>query len=182
MSIIDTSGGGLVSLGVAGALSFLGGGSSTFRSIGGIVAQATIMERHYDQLTITDHPTEMGSKITDHAYKMPVEVDISIGWGGGSLTPLDTIYKQILDLQSSAVPIVIVTGKRQYKNMLITSLSVVTDQDTENALKVDMQCREIIIVQTQIQSLPPASNQANPSATAYPLNGGTVQMTETVLP
>ncbi|MBC7074658.1 MAG: hypothetical protein H5T98_01020 [Syntrophomonadaceae bacterium] len=160
----------------------LGNTSKTFRSIGGIVAQATLAERHYDMLTITSHPTELGSKISDHAYKEPVEVDLSIGWGGGTFTPLDTIYQHLLDLQASAVPIDIVTGKRQYKNMLITSLSVVTDQDTENALKVDMQCREIIIVQTQIQSLPPASNQANPSATAYPLNGGTVQMTETVLP
>lgn len=182
MSLIDTTGGGLVSIGVAGALSFMGGGSSTFRSIGGIVAQATIMERHYDQLTITDHPTEMGSKITDHAYKMPVEVDISIGWGGGSLTPLDTIYKQILDLQASAVPIEIVTGKRQYKNMLITMVSVVTDHDSENALRVDLQCREIIMVQTQVKPMSQPENQANPSATAYPLNGGTVHMTETVLP
>lgn len=182
MSIIDTSAGGLISLGVSGALALAGIGSTTFRSIGGIVAQATLAERHYDTVTITSHPTELGSKISDHAYKEPVEVDISIGWGGGTLMPLDTIYQKLLDLQASTVPIDIVTGKRQYKNMLITSLSVVTDHDTENALRVDMQCREIIIVQTQTQSLPSASSQANPSATAYPLNGGTVHMTETVLP
>lgn len=55
-----------------------------------IVAQATIEERHSDQLEITEHPVEQGASIADHAFKRPAEVVLQLGWsnspsGNGSL-------------------------------------------------------------------------------------------------
>jgi hypothetical protein len=47
---------------------------------GVIVAQITESERHVDELRITDHPVESGAPITDHAFKMPVEVTIRCSW------------------------------------------------------------------------------------------------------
>ena len=177
--IIDATGGGLVALAIGTAAPFVGGSALSFRSIGGIIAQCTIEERHTDTMTVTDHPVEMGAKISDHAFMNPVEVDITIGWGTGQFTPLSQIYQQLLDLQSSAKPFHIVTGKRKYSNMLITSIGVSTDGDTENALKVYLTCREVIIVQTQTSSLAPTANQANPQDTSDVSNTGSVQISDT---
>ena len=45
-----------------------------------IVAMATIMERHHDEMEITDHPVATGSNIVDHAFKRPSEVTLHLGW------------------------------------------------------------------------------------------------------
>lgn len=180
MSIIDTNPGGIASLGLAVGANFaanLLGAGSVVRSIGGIVAACTLEEDHEDELELTDHPVELGASITDHAFKKPVRVRIIIGWGAGQLQPLSQIYAQLLALQASAKPFSIVTGKRKYRNMLITALGTQTDADTENVLRVVLQCREVIIVQTQVTNMPPAANQSNPQATAAPQNSGTVQTT-----
>jgi hypothetical protein len=176
-TIFDTSAGGLASFGIAGAAAIFGGGNNTYRSIGGIVAPCTLQERHTDTLSLTNHPVELGAQITDHAFKNPVELDITIGWGAGSITSLPQIYQQLLDLQRSAVPFDIVTGKRQYKNMIIVSIGQTTGVDTENSLIIYLSCREVIIVETQITSMKPAANQANPQNTSGVQNLGTVQTT-----
>ncbi len=180
MSIVDTSPGGVASIGLAVGASFVGrllGSGSVVRSIGGIVAACTIEEDHDDELELTDHPVELGASVTDHAFMRPVGVRITIGWGAGQIQPLSQIYAKLLALQASAVPFDIVTGKRKYRNMLITSLGTQTDSDTENTLRVVLSCREIIIVQTLVTTMPPAANQANPQNTAAPQNSGTVQTT-----
>lgn len=59
-----------------------------------ILAQATIEERHTDDLEVTEHPVEQGAMISDHAYKRPAEVVLRLGWSnspparGGILNPL----------------------------------------------------------------------------------------------
>ena len=55
------------------------------RNIGGILPNVTISEQHTDTLTITDHPVELGAQISDHAYKMPSELVMQVGWSDSSL-------------------------------------------------------------------------------------------------
>ncbi len=177
-ALIPSSAGGLAATGLAvgaNTLATLLGGTGPVRSIGGIQAQCTIEEVHQDQLQITDHPVELGASISDHAFKLPVQVDVTIGWGAGQVQPLAQIYQRLLALQASAKPFSILTGKRKYRNMLITSISVTTDADTENVLLVRVSCREVILVQTQVTALPAGATPADPSATAAPQNSGTVQ-------
>lgn len=38
------------------------------RTIMGLFADVTIEEKHKDELKITEHPTEKGAAISDHAY------------------------------------------------------------------------------------------------------------------
>lgn len=137
------------------------------RSIGGIVATITIEEDHRDTLVITEHPVEQGATITDHAYKQPSEVRLRVGWssalinaGFGAFDPnyLQTIYNQLLQLQSDRIPFKIVTGKRSYSNMLIRSIGVTTDNITENVLFVTLDCKEVILVNTQVTSAPASTS------------------------
>jgi hypothetical protein len=50
------------------------------RSIGTIIPDVTIEEHHHDRLEITQHPVAKGTPISDHAYRMPAEVTMRLGW------------------------------------------------------------------------------------------------------
>lgn len=39
-----------------------------------------IEENHRDEIVITDHPVESGSRVSDHFYKLPAEVTIRCAW------------------------------------------------------------------------------------------------------
>jgi len=149
------------------------------RNIGGFVADVTVEEVHFDTLEVTASPVEQGAAVTDHSFMKPSSVIIKTGWSnssaqaGGDPGFVNEIYAQFLDLQSSRQPFDIVTGKRSYSNMLITRLQTRTDETTENALMLECECREIILVNTQTVTVP-AANQASPEVTSGPTNRGTV--------
>jgi hypothetical protein len=157
------------------------------RSIGGFTADVTIEERHEDALVVTQHPVEQGSTITDHAYKQPAKVTIRCGWSNASLNALlglagslldgsfslgadyvQTTYSKFLDLQNSRVLFDVATGKRKYKNMLITRLSVVTDNTSENALMMTCECQEIFLATTQTVEVKQTQNGGTKSLQPAP--------------
>ncbi|MEX5443424.1 phage baseplate protein [Acinetobacter schindleri] len=158
------------------------------RTIMGLFADVTIEEKHKDELKITEHPTEVGAPINDHAYKEAPEVSMKVGWSEsagklnglvgdtflGGNTSLNIVYQTLLQLQESAVPLVISTGKRLYTNMLIKSLSCTTDLQTENVLMIDLTFKKINLVQTSETEVL-VENQANPAETSGVTDGGTVQ-------
>lgn len=152
------------------------------RSLAQFSGQIVMEEDHSDKLTITDHPVETGASITDHAFKNPSEVTLILGWSNsmqaaqGDPNYVRQIYADLLALQASRVPFDIVTGKRAYSNMLMTSLGETTDKDTENMLRVTLACREIIIVDTSTAPVPAAqADQAQPQKTAATADTGTKQ-------
>lgn len=144
------------------------------RSIGIIIPDVVISERHNDELEITDHPVEQPTDagingegagyISDHAFRRPSEVVMETGFSGGGsllnfadtsviglsagLSPKET-YQKLLDLQRTRAPFDVTTGKRTYKNMLIKSLGVTTDKESENVLLCTVTLREVIVTQTQ---------------------------------
>ena len=70
-----------------------------------IVAQATIEERHADDLEVTEHPLQQGASIADHAYKRPARLVLQLGW---SNSPTDTggLVSSALGLASAVNPAV----------------------------------------------------------------------------
>lgn len=84
-------------------------------------------------------------------------------------------YQELLDLQAKREPFTVVTGKRVYDNMLIGSLRVTTDLDTENVLMAEVIFQEVIIVATKTATLPPLTQQLNPADTASPTESSPVQ-------
>ncbi|MEN6629816.1 MAG: phage baseplate protein [Sulfuricella sp.] len=163
-------------------------------SIGGIEIQATLEESFTDSLQVTDHPVQVGANITDHSFIRPSEVVIRCGWSNSSMSALigavtslfkqgslpkkdfvSSIYSQLLALQESRAPFDITTSRRNYSDMLITSLSATTDQETGNVLVVTATCRQVIMVSTSATKLPPKSAQKDPANTAEIENAGTVQ-------
>jgi hypothetical protein len=150
------------------------------RSIGGIMMDVTIEEQGIDELTITQHPVETGAAITDHAYKNPAKLSIRCGasnssrQSGGDEGYVTEVYQKLLDLQATRQPFNIVTGKRNYKNMLFLSIGITTDQTSEAALIVTASFQEIIIVSTTTTAVGDTANQAQPGATGATAQTGTV--------
>lgn len=169
---------------IIGSLLFSGRG----RTIMGLFADVTVEEKHKDELKITEHPTEVGAAISDHAFKEPPEVTMKVGWSEsagtlngflgdtilGGNTSLTIVYQTLLQLQEQALPLIISTGKRLYTNMLIKSLGCTTDLQTENVLMIDITFKKVLMVSTQTTFIA-IENQASPEATAGVSDGGTVQ-------
>jgi hypothetical protein len=157
-----------------------------------IVADAVVEEEGDDEMVITDHPIEVGATVSDHAFKLPSKLGLIYAWalgstqnsntdpGTGEVTKdpdfLKNIYQQMLTLQASATLCVVNTGKRIYQNMLIRTLSMRTDKETENSLTLRVEMKEIILVTTQLVNQTPASQQAFPQKTAPTINQGAVSL------
>lgn len=171
------------------------------RSIGAFTAQVTLEETHQDDLEITEHPVQQGASIADHAFKRPAELTVKCAWSdspsysslvggvvgaavstlegvqslitGNSASQVREVYQKLLKLQADRVPFDVYTGKRAYKNMLLRSLSVQTQRETENVLMVTAQLKQVIIVSTQTVTIStPAGTQADPAATAATVDKG----------
>lgn len=181
---LPTSTASIANLAAAAALNLVPP-SFSLRTIGSIKADVTFEERHEDTLTITDHPVEQGSVISDHAYLNPVTVEIKIGFRpktgvmaainlltSGGVPYLNQVYQNVLNLQKNRVLNTIMTGKRLYTNMLIERIACVTDRDTENVLMLTLSCRQLIIVQTQAVTFAPNSNMGSPQKTGAVQNLG----------
>ena len=176
MSLIPTG----ITVAIAETLDLLNPVMITQRNIGGFIADVTVEEIHADALQVTENPVEEGANVTDHAFVRPARLMIKAGWSNSSPQAegdpdyVNDTYQQFLDLQASRQPFDIVTGKRAYSNMLITLLQVRTDETTEDALMMECECRQVILVNTQTVKVPNA-NMASPEATGSKVNRGTVQ-------
>jgi hypothetical protein len=148
------------------------------RSIGDFVADVTVEEDGTDELDITGFPVEQGAEITDHAFKRPASVKILVGYSnssptsGGNPNYVQDIYQQFLDLQASRTLFDVYTGKRVYQNMLMQRLYQHTDQKIENALLMTVECRQVILTETQTVTVPKAGDMKNPEITGPTVNGG----------
>ena len=89
-------------------------------------------------------------------------------------TSLNIVYQTLIQLQESAVPLIVSTGKRLYTNMLIKSLGCTTDLQTENVLMIEITFKKVILVKTSETEVV-VENQKNPADTAGVSDGGTVQ-------
>lgn len=134
--------------------------------------EITFDEKTVDDYQITEHPVETGGVISDHMYRLPTKYTIRGGFSGNGLfntikiigntinnlvnnnlfgpTLLQTQYSLLLNMQQSKQLFNIVTPKRVYKNMVIKTLTVETDIDTENVLNFTAECVEIIKANTSI--------------------------------
>jgi hypothetical protein len=122
------------------------------RYFGRIFPDVTLEERHDDEMAITDHPVETGAAISDHCFVLPSRLELRIGFSDstGQAEGYSRIqYSEILALQRERQPFSVSTGKRQYTNMLIQGIQVITDPDSENSLKAIIRIREVQRVSTQ---------------------------------
>lgn len=139
---------------------------------GFLVPDVVVSEVHTDTLKIALHPVEFGPNISDHAWAEPGELTIDCFFkAGGSLvdfantTALGSwlnagpspaqIYQQLLNLQTKAEPFKVITRRRSYDNMLITTLTVTTGAKSENILGCKLVLTEVLMTATEARPAPP---------------------------
>ena len=149
------------------------------RNVGGISADAVMEERHSDSMEITDHPVEVGSSVTDHAYRRPSTLTLTYVWATGSKQNatkdqafLQTLYQRFLNLMIAATLLQVFTGKRTYKNMMIEDVGVITDKDHENILEMRLELRELLFANTQVVQITPSAQQLIPQRTGPTIDQG----------
>lgn len=139
------------------------------RIIGTIIPDVTIEEVSRDTTFITQHPVERGASISDHAFMMPVELEMTLGWSdsvAGFVGYVDLVYQALLDLQATREPFAIFTPSRVYPDMLIAGLEKTANEQTPNALMLRALFRQVIIVSTETTSTGHSKgSQAIPSKT-----------------
>lgn len=150
-----------------------------------ITLQADIVpqEEHEDEMEITRQPIEQGSVVSDHAYKLPAELELVYGWSLGSAQNtsgdpgyLRNIYSTLLSLQAAATAFTIYTGKRIYKNMLIRGMREATDREHENAMVLHIRFQQALFAVTTALTLTAAAKQALPQKTAPVISQGPVSL------
>jgi len=141
-------------------------------SIGDLYFDADFRIDHTGKVTTTDHPVEIGSNISDHAYVEPDEVSIEIGvsdsayaadnFGTGMRSV--TAFQELRKAKSRREPLTVVTRLNTYKNMLITSIIAPDDFTTMNAFRATVMLREILMAETHTVSISPRAS-AQPQKT-----------------
>jgi len=124
------------------------------RKVGDINLNVVISENTTDRLTITNQPVQQGTSITDHSFKEPTALTMAALFEANLFVSLSAVYQKLLDLQESRTPFVVVTPKRVYQNMLISSLGLTTDKNTENTLAINFTFQQIIIVNVSTTTVP----------------------------
>lgn len=158
-----------------------------------LLPSVVISENHSDTLEITEHPIEVPTAqgygtITDHAWRKPGTVTMQVGFGssGSLLDLLDTtgvvsmpwqspkeVYKTLRDLQSNRSLLSVNTGKRLYQNMLLKSLTVTTDKDTEYVLSATLIFQEVLLSQAMKTIVADKSRMRDGQNTTARLDTGT---------
>lgn len=147
-----------------------------------IIPDVVVYEEHEDSMVITEHPVEKGAPISDHAYKQPETLTCRFAWSDSAsllnqvtslsilsgLQTIDDVYQKFLDEMGKATLFDVSTGKRQYTDMVIASISVKTDEDTETALVMDVTFKKVnlVTITESDGSQTEAEQQANPEDTA----------------
>ena len=143
------------------------------RSIGEIEPDLVIEEVTSDTYEVTSHPVQSGASINDHKYRKPITLKITMMQSNDFTMSIEEKYKELLDLQDSSEPFDVTTPKRIYKNMIIKSLGVTTDRNTENVLSVSLELQEVIIVDVTVTNVPARKKQKKAGKTGKTEKGGT---------
>lgn len=165
-----------------GAL-FMGG---PFR-VATFIPHVTVEAVGQDALGITGYPVENGATLSDHSFKLPVRLEMVLGWSD-STTGVDgsirDIYDRLLRLQATRKPFTISTSRRLYKNMLMESLVDPISDKTFYAMVPRITFRELIISRTQETSSAAGNattagvGEGAPAANQPVVDRGTVQTQE----
>ncbi|BDH44893.1 hypothetical protein TUM12370_09370 [Salmonella enterica subsp. enterica serovar Choleraesuis] len=157
------------------------------RQIGTMFPDVVLSEIHTDTMKIAAHPVEWGADVSDHAWAeastLKMECAFSGNWqpidfssdDGFRLLPLTgpaDVYQELLSMQRQAVPFQVITGKRTYQNMLITSLTVTTDKPRENILSCSISLQEVIFAETHALAVANKQMMKQGNSTSGVENGG----------
>lgn len=125
-------------------------------NIGGWFFDAMLQATHTSNLTITAHPIEIGSSVSDYAFLQPRTLSLNIGmtdtatsfikgqFDGGASRSVNA-YNILKQLQQLTIPVQVYTRLGLYQNMLVSALTVQDDYTTHHGLKCTVDLTELLV-------------------------------------
>ncbi len=138
--------------------------------------EATISASHQGSATITKHPVEAGSNVTDHIRTEPdtLNLDVVVSDtpliilaslraepsvpGGNPRTRSVDAYEFIKGIKDKGKTVSISTKLRDYDSMAISSIGITQDAVTGNIARMSIDFEEIKIATTQTVDVPEPVN------------------------
>jgi len=143
------------------------------KSIGSLLIDAVMAETVQANNTITDHPIEGGSLVTDHAYNLPITITLegvigqaSLFGGGGVEAARDALMAAYRDRE----PIEVVAGLDTYDRMIIESL--VFPRRGGDALRFSATLKQLTFVESRRADLADDAEAGSKDTAASATNAG----------
>lgn len=131
---------------------------------------AVFSTEHSANVTVTEHPVQVGAPITDHAYQEPDEVTMEIGMSdamvGVSNDHSVNAFTMLRQIMVKREPVKLVTRLKTYSNMVLTSISAPDDQSTMYGLKATIMLRSVNIVSVSVIKVQQTVSAKKPGGTS----------------
>ena len=146
-------------------------------NIGGWFFDAVLDLTHTSTLTITTHPIQIGSSVTDYAFLQPRTLSMNIGmtdaahsfiagqFAGGPSRSVQA-YNVLSRLQQLRIPVQVYTRLGLYQNMLVGTMTVQDDNTTVNGLSCTVDLQELLVATVTTVAI-----SANPAVTGKATKG-----------
>lgn len=120
------------------------------------VFDAVLVASHNQTLSITEHPVQTGSNISDNAVLRPTIIELEIGmsdamdsfssgmWSGNASKSV-AAYQQLLKLQKQRVFLSLATRLNSYTNLMIENISASETSKTFAGLRCRITFRQIFV-------------------------------------
>ncbi len=130
-------------------------------NIGGWFFDAILQASPTSMLTITTHPIQLGSTVSDYAYLQPRTLSLNIGMsdvaesfipGQFSDGPSRSVqaYQVLSQLQQLRIPVQVYTRLGLYQNMLVQQLTAQDDKTTVHGLRATVDLQELLVATVQV--------------------------------
>jgi hypothetical protein len=161
------------------------------------VFDAVFRIEHSQQLRATEHPTQSGASISDHAMLLPAKVVMEIGMSDvmdhftpGTFTggPSKSVnaYQTIVAVQQRRKPLTVTTRLATYTNMLIEDIRTSDTKETKTGLKATITFIQIFngtVTQQTVSARPQTTDSTSIGAKqALPISSTDLKRFTTPLP
>ena len=123
------------------------------------------VENHRFGLSLTQYPTESGSRLSDNAVRdqsrLRLEGRVASIIPGFAPGEPQRVWARIFGLMNSRQPVLVVTRLRSYPNMMITRCDAPVDRTTGSGLRFTMELTEVLFANSQIVRFPPDAVDPN---------------------
>lgn len=143
-------------------------------TFGKLFFDAVFSTEHSSNVTVTEHPVQVGAPISDHAYQEPDEVTIEVGMSDAMVgTGTDhsvNAYSTLREIMAKREPVKLVTRLRSYPNMVLTSISAPDDQTTMYGLRATVMFRSVNIVNVSVIEVQQTVSASKPGSSSSSSN------------
>lgn len=131
-----------------------------------------VAENYNRSSTITDHPVEDGSEVSDNKQQKPDTLQLTAFFAqslanaddqnAATVTRAEDLYDKLLDLEAAAEPLSIFTARREYSNMMIERVTRPRTAADGDGVTVTVDFKQIKIATSQVVAAPPTRQRKNP--------------------